>query len=307
MLLLWMIPSLLAMGQDHLDSLDHQSQAPAYRKWIIGGASVVGYGTSIVLFSQAWYKNYPRSSFHTFNDGGEWMQMDKIGHAWAAYNTSRLTSGMWKWAGVAPRTSVLLGSGSRLLYLLSIEYLDGHSAEWGWSWPDVVADVSGAGLFAAQQLGWKEQRIQLKFSATYKNYQPASLEQRADALFGSSLPERILKDYNRQTYWLSGNLHSFFPDTNLPGWLNLAIGYGASGMFGGYENMAYDKNGNIVFDRRDIPRRRQWYLSPDIDLTKIRTKSGFLRAVCSTFNVLKIPAPALEYSGGKFKFQLLGF
>jgi uncharacterized protein YfiM (DUF2279 family) len=278
-----------------------------YRKWMVGAGSVAGYGTSMILFSKSWYKDYPRSSFHTFNDGGEWMQMDKVGHAWAAYNTSRLTSDMWQWTGLKPTTSVVLGTGSSLLYLLSVEYLDGRSAEWGWSWPDVLADFSGAGLFAVQEMVWKQQKIQLKFSSHYKKYPDPQLQQRANQLFGKSFSERLLKDYNAQTYWLSFNLKKLIPASSLPQWLNVSVGYGASGMFGGYENVARDKNGNITFDRRDIKRFRQWFLSPDIDLTRIRTKSHFLKTVFSVFNVLKLPSPAIEYSNGRMKVKPLVF
>ena len=164
----------------------------------------------------------------------------------------------------------------------------------------MAANVGGSSLFAVQQLAWKEQRIQYKFSAHRKRYSP-DLETRADELFGESLPERILKDYNGQALWLSFNIHSFMKETNIPSWLNISVGYGAEGMFGGYDNIAYDKNGNISFNRLDIKRRRQWYLSPDVDFTKIKTNSKFVRTILSGLNAIKIPAPALELSNGKLK------
>lgn len=275
------------------------------RKWIIGAGTTLAYSGSFIFLNQAWYKGYPRSSFHTFNDVGEWLQMDKIGHAWTAYNTGKAGAALWRWAGVDDQTSVLLGSGSGLLYMLSIEYLDGHSAEWGWSWGDAGADLFGSILFSSQQLGWNQQKIQLKFSSHKRNYDP-SLEKRANDLFGSSLPQRLLKDYNAQTYWLSFNLNSFLK-TNLPDWLNISVGYGADGMFGGYKNLSYDKTGNIVFDRRDIERYRQWYLSPDIDFTKIKTNSKIVRSILFALNALKMPAPALEFSKNKFKLHALSF
>jgi hypothetical protein len=89
--------------------------------------------------------------------------------------------------------------------------------------------------------------------------------------------------------------------------LNISIGYGADGMLGGYENIAYDKNGNISFNRQDIKRYRQWYLSPDVDLTKINTKSKLLRTVLAGLNAIKIPAPSLELSNGKLKGHWLSF
>ena len=275
------------------------------RKWLVGGGTAIVYGGSFIFLSQAWYKGYPKSAFHTFNDIGEWQQMDKAGHAWTTYHTSRITSDLWRWAGVDDNTSVLLGTGESLLYMLSIEYLDGHSTEWGWSWPDAGADLFGGFLYASQQLAWKNQKVGLKFSTHYKKYQPPSLQQRANDLFGSTVPQRFLKDYNAQRYWLSFNIKSFIPSWKIPAWLNIALGYGAEGMFGGYENVAHDKNGTVIFDRRDIQRYRQWYISPDIDLSKIKTKSKVLRSVFSVVNALKFPAPALQFSNNKFKVTVV--
>ena len=274
---------------------------------MVAGLTVAGYGGSFAFLSQAWYKDYPRTSFHTFNDNGEWLQMDKVGHAWTAYHTSRFTTNFWRWAGVSPTGSVLLGTGSSLLYMLSIEYLDGLSAEWGWSWGDAGADLFGAALFAGQEWAWNEQRIGLKFSAAPKRYSEPDLKKRADDLFGRSMQGKLLKDYNAQTYWLSSNLQSLFPQSNLPAWLNVSVGYGAEGMYGGFENLARDKQGNLTFDRRDIRRYRQWFLAPDVDLTKIKTKSKFLKSAFSALNVLKFPAPALEFSNGSFKLKAIAY
>ena len=284
------------------------SQSPNWknRKLLIGGLSLAGYGGSLILLNEAWYKQYPKTSFHVYNDAGEWLQMDKVGHAWAAYNTSRATTAMWQWAGMDEKNAVLTGSLSGFAYLTVIELLDAHSEKWGWSWADIGANFSGSSLFAVQQLAWKEQRIQFKFSSQKKQY-TADLRVRADELFGQSLPERLLKDYNGQTYWLSFNLNSFLPENNLPAWLNLAVGYGAEGMFGGYENIAFDKNGTVRFSRPDIKRNRQWYLSPDIDLTKIKTRSKTLRVILAALNTVKIPAPALEVSNGKLRGRWLAF
>jgi hypothetical protein len=58
---------------------------------------------------------------------------------------------------------------------------------------------------------------------------------------------------------------------------------------------------------RDISRNRQWYLSPDIDFTRIKTKHKFLKAAFSALNVLKFPAPALEFSKGRLKMRGLVF
>ena len=90
----------LLLTTDVINKKPRQGIPPNYktRKWLAGTATVAGYGGSFVLLNEAWYKDYPRSSFHTYNDAGEWKQMDKIGHGWTAYTLSRVSTNMWKWA-----------------------------------------------------------------------------------------------------------------------------------------------------------------------------------------------------------------
>ncbi|MGZ5221358.1 MAG: DUF2279 domain-containing protein, partial [Chitinophagaceae bacterium] len=265
---------------------------------------------SMIMLNKAWYQNYPKAPFHTYNDAGEWQQVDKVGHAWSAYNLSLASTAAWNWAyGRDPgqrKKAILLGSLSGFTYLTVIEVLDAHSANWGWSWADMAANTFGTSLFAAQQLAWDEQKIRFKFSAHIKKYE-SSLAPRTNELFGSSKPEKLLKDYNGQTYWLSTNLKNIFPSSRVPAWLSVAIGYGAEGMYGGYDNIVYDEQGQIVFDRRDIKRVRQWYLAPDIDFNKIPVKKKWLRTVFTVLNSVKFPAPGLEFSGGKIRVRGLVF
>ena len=162
-------------------------------------------------------------------------------------------------------------------------------------------------MFVAQELAWDEQRIQYKFSFHRKSYSDPALNQRSDKIFGNSLAERFLKDYNGQTYWLSANIRSFFPKTNLPAWFMVSIGTGAEGMFGAIENIGKADDGNINFNRTDIKRYRQWYLAPDIDLTKIKTRHKGIKLALTLLNIVKFPMPSLEYSNGKFRFNAISF
>ena len=284
------------------------SVSPNYgkRKIVVTGIHTTAYVGTLALLSQAWYKDYPKSSFHTFNDAKEWLQVDKVGHAWTAYNIAKFSREVWEWSGFKPREAVLLGGLSSFGYQTILEVLDAHSAEWGWSWTDMAANTIGAGLYSFQELTWQEQRLQFKFSS-FPAYYAEELDKRANTLFGQSFPERLLKDYNGQTYWLSFNLKSFAQKSQLPSWLNLAVGYGAKGLWGGFENRAFDNDGILTFNRSDIPRQRQWYLSPDIDFTKIKTRKRLVRTTLSLLNMLKLPAPALELSGGKLKGHLIYF
>ncbi|NQT76201.1 MAG: hypothetical protein HQ565_00700 [Bacteroidetes bacterium] len=165
---------------------------------------------------------------------------------------------------------------------------------------DLVANAAGAGLFIGQQLGWKEQRFLLKFS-----YHPSDYAQYRPDIFGSTTIERVIKDYNGQTYWLSGNIHAFLrKESRFPRWLNVAVGYGAKGMTGGSEN-ATEHEGNPI---PEFQRTSQYFLTLDVDLTRIRTRSKVLKGFFTVLGFIKIPFPTLEYnSENKFVFHYLYF
>ena len=270
-------------------------------------ANVTLYSAGMVGLYAAWYKDYPQSKFHFFNDNGEWLQIDKIGHAYSAYAESKASMELWRWTGMSRKKRILIGGFSGAAYQTVIETLDGFSSEWGWSWGDFAANVAGSSLLVAQEFAWDEQRIQFKFSFHKKKYADKSLNARSNQIFGGSEPERFLKDYNGQTYWLSTSLKPFFPNSKIPEWLQLSVGTGAEGLFGARDNFDRDKLGNINFSRLDVDRYRQWYLAPDIDLSKIKTKNKGVRIALNILNIFKFPTPSLEYSKKGIKFNFLHF
>ena len=276
----------LTSGQKRLDDFLKPSDTinEDRRNTVIAAEAILTSGALIGL-NQLWYANYPRSKFHFINDNDDWLQMDKVGHLYSSYYLGRLGAEMLKWSGSSQKEQLIYGAGIGFAFLTAVEALDGFSSEWGASSGDIIANASGTALYVSQELLWKEQRITPKFSfhtTQYAQYRPTVL--------GSSLSEQILKDYNGQTYWFSINLYSFAKDSKIPKWLNLAIGYGADGMISGNaENMG-------LFPTFKTERSRQFYLSLDVDLTKIETKSHFLKTIFSVLNTLKIPAPTIEYS-----------
>lgn len=256
----------------------------ARRNKVIFTEGLVATG-ALVGLNQLWYADYPRSNFHFINDNGEWLQMDKVGHMYSSYHLGRLGAEMLEWSGTTKKEQLIYGAGLGFAFLTAVEVLDGFSSEWGASSGDIIANASGTALYVSQELLWSEQRITPKFSfhtTQYAQYRPNVL--------GSSFVEQILKDYNGQTYWLSANLYSFSKDSKIPKWLNLAIGYGADGMITG------NSENSGLFPTLKTERTRRFYLSLDVDLTKIETKSHFLRTIFSVLNTLKIPAPTIEYS-----------
>lgn len=249
-------------------------------------AAYTGVMTNLYIL---WYADYESSGFHTLNDNTSWMQMDKVGHSVTSYYVGMAGYEALKWSGVSKKRSVLYGGSLGLFFLTSVEVLDGFSSEWGYSWGDVAANTAGTSLFMAQQFAWDEQRILLKFSF----YQSKYAELRPN-LLGEDLVQQIIKDYNGQTYWMSANIASFLgEDTKFPKWLNLAVGYGANGMVGSIKNTTHP----------EIDRYRQYYVSLDIDLTRIKTKSKFANTLLGAFGFLKFPLPTVEFnSGGSTKF-----
>jgi hypothetical protein len=259
---------------------------------------------SLLVLNQAWYSDYPRSGFHLFNDIGEWQQVDKVGHAYSAYWLAQSSTSLFRWSGVDRKRAAWYGAGMGIAYESVIEILDGFSAEWGFSLGDMAANLSGSTLYAGQEIAWQEQRIQMKFSTHRVDYNAVELLKKANQLYGQSNLERFFKDYNGQTYWLSANIWSFAKKSKFPKWLNIAVGYGADGMLGGYDNIWEDENGQM-HNRSDVKRIRQFYVSPDIDLSKITIRGKTPKAL-KLLNGLKIkfPLPTLEYNtAGQLKMH----
>ena len=249
---------------------------------------------TLIGLNQLWYADYPRSSFKTINDSEEWLQMDKLGHVFSSYQLGRLGANTLNWAGVRKKDQLLYGSTLGLGFLTAVEVMDGFSEEWGFSWTDMAANVTGTGLYVGQELLWNEQRILLKYSFQRTDF----AQQRPDKL-GNGFSEEFLKDYNGQTYWLSANINSFLKTKSVPNWLNLAFGYGADGMLSGNDNDPLFINQN---------RTRQYYLSLDIDLSRIKTNSNVLRTIFDVFNVIKVPFPTLQLNNdGRIKWHYIYF
>ena len=290
-------------------SLEKASSFDKKRFWVCAGTGFGLYaGTSIALW-HAWYKDYPLTGFHTFNDLKEWKGMDKGGHFNAAYMQSSFTFQGALWTGMDRQKALWTGVGVATGIQATIEIMDGFSEEWGFSAGDIAFNTMGAGLFAAQELLWQEQRILIKASSTRPDYATTpifsidrsvqtSLANRANDLYGSSPSEVFFKDYNALTIWASFNIKSFSGSkkgNRFPAWLNLALGIGAGNIYGGFDNNWTDESGNqFSLDQDLYPRFRQFYLAPDIDLSRIPTRHRWLKLAFGFFNWIKIPSPALE-------------
>ncbi len=281
---------LLVLGITSLKAQDTLNKKALY---INLGTDVAVLSGAYWYLNKAWYQDFEQTKPHWFDDSREWKGMDKMGHAFSAYQLSRLFFWQMKQTGLAKSKSMFLGGLLGFSTISMIECLDSKSSAWGASWSDLTANALGTGLFLGQHLLWNEIRIDFKFSyhsTIYPLYRPK--------LLGNNAHERILKDYNGQTYWLSSSPYRFGVEW-WPRLLNVAVGYGVEGLTGARNNVNYPHS---QFDRQ-----HQFYLSLDIDLTQIRTSKKWLKTLLTIFNSIKIPMPAIEYRERRFYGHWLYF
>jgi uncharacterized protein YfiM (DUF2279 family) len=277
----------LPLWAQRVDSL-HSFSRKRLNTVVIGGSAA--YAGAMVALSSAWYSQSAHQSFHFFNDANEWKQVDKMGHFYSAFQLSSIGSRMLIWSGINKKKSDVAGSITSFGIMSSVEVFDGYSSAYGASLSDLGANLAGSAFYWGQQKLWRETRIYPKFSF----HRTGFAAQRPNVL-GNGLNEEFLKDYNGQTYWFSVDIDKFF---RFPKWINLAFGYGM-------QNMIYATTS--ANQSMGLDPYRQYYLSIDFDLTSIKTKSKFINSLIYFANMIKLPAPALEFSRNGVKAHALYF
>ncbi|MEX2590245.1 MAG: hypothetical protein WD334_08565, partial [Chitinophagales bacterium] len=60
----------------------------------------------------------------------------------------------------------------------------------------------------------------------------------------------------------------------------------------------------MIVDRTDVQRNRQFYISPDIDFTRIPVRRKGFKILLNMLNMVKVPFPSLEINTqGKVRVQ----
>ena len=243
----------------------------------LGATSLYYYG----LYN-LWYKKYPQTSFHFFNDLEEWNYIDKAGHIYSSYQVARKSHLFLVKKDI--ENPVEKSCFYSLFFMLGIEVLDGFSKEWGFSNYDLLSNFIGTGIFYFQEKKFKRQLLKLKFSShlsPYAIYRPS--------LLGENVSQRIFKDYNGQTYWLTFDLNNKIQERlKVFKYLNFSLGYSIDGFVGA-------RNNNILncADCNEINRQSQLLLSIDLDLSEIKTKNRALQLLLNSFSIIKFPAPTI--------------
>lgn len=268
-----------------------QDSIPTKKRVILSSSIIgLGYASSLIALYDVWYAEFPKSKFHFYNDGSNWMQMDKFGHGFSGYLLSQKAGDLYRWSGVK-KSYPWIGFGIGMSYLGALEFMDAYNQGWGFSTYDVLANFSGGALYLSQELIFKKQLVLPKFSffpSKYAAYRPEVL--------GKNFPEQLLKDYNGQTYWFSFPIGGFAPSVKKMNWLCLSLGYSVD------QKLVGDQDAYL-----DFRASRQFLVSLDIDLTRLPIKNPTLKKVLAQLNMIKIPFSALMIQQGKFSFKPISF
>lgn len=251
--------------------------------WAVGTASLY----------HVWYSKYTTSHFHFFNDNNEWMQMDKLGHVYTANKLASTAYDYYKWVGFSDKKAIIRSTIVSIGFQTTLEILDGFSSNWGFSIGDEIANITGDCLFSTQQYFLHRQLVIPKFS-----YHATPFANLRPNILGSTFQERLLKDYNGQTYWYS---FSPFASKKL-NWLCLSFGYSINAKIVGSENLYIDPITNYKYQAS-----RKFVFSLDIDFGQLPIKNKVLKAISKQLNYIKVPFPSLILNENQLRFQGIYF
>ena len=279
-----------------LDSAKNKIDKNFYKFLLVEGAVLTG---AMSYLKNEWYSDKKRVPFHFYNDLKGWNQIDKFGHFYASYLESNVGYSLMKKFNFSERQSLYMGGFQGLILETPIEFFDAYYEGWGFSISDMVANAFGSLFFIYQQKLFGEQIIRPKLSFSRSVY-----ARNANGLLGkNNLLSEFVYDYNGYTYWFSFSPKRLFNLKKIPEWINFSIGYGSDGMLGEFEN-------RLSYRGVELPRYkryRQFYLSLDIDFSKVKTNSKFMSHLFNALSYIKIPLPTIEFSKKKVRGHLIYF
>lgn len=211
-------------------------------------AVVVGtVATAATLSMLAWWSQGFDSRFSVadegwFGKGTNSAGVDKLGHAYSFYLSTRLGTRALTWARLPHDDALRAATGLSLAVGLGIEVLDGLSrgGRYGFSWEDLVMNVAGVGFGMLMETHPELDR----YLAFRLMYSPGGRE--------GSL-------YDRQLYLLAfrlSGLSAIGPGNPLR-YLELVTGYGADGF-----------RSDLDYSQQDL-RRRTAYFGVALNLTEL--------------------------------------
>tara|TARA_B110000014_G_scaffold93599_1_gene64175 strand:- start:103 stop:1002 length:900 start_codon:yes stop_codon:yes gene_type:complete len=273
-----------------VDSIKNNVDKNFYKFLLVEGATLTGV---MSYLKYEWYSDKKRVPFHFYNDFKGWNQIDKFGHFYASYLESNVGYSLMKKFNFSEKKSLIFGGSQGFILETPIEFFDAYYEGWGFSLTDMVANALGSSFFIIQQRIFGEQLLRPKLSFSRSIY-----AKDANGYLGkNNFLSQFVYDYNGYTYWFSFSPSKIFKIKKIPEWINLSLGYGANGMIGEFSNISTYNGKNIPYHER----YRQYYLSLDIDFSKIKSKSKVLKKIFNALSYIKIPLPTIEISNKKIR------
>ncbi|MEZ0608613.1 DUF2279 domain-containing protein [Fibrella sp. WM1] len=249
------------------------------RRQLLGGSTVLSLGATYVYLENKWWREgYTRFHVDNGRDFRYASNVDKLGHLLGGVFTADAYYAGFRWAGMTPKRAGWYAAGAAAFVQLSIEFKDGFSPRYGFSWADVTVGTLGGFWPIAQQQSAFLRASQWKVSywqRTNKYFDHRGIKTQAFSI----------DDYINQTYWFSFSprqlvgprLRQAWPD-----WLQLSVGAGLEA-----ETWSIGRTGE--------GGRWEWYLAPDVDLVRLfKPRRPLIKTVLHCLNYIKVPAPTLQ-------------
>ena len=88
--------------------------------------------SALIGLNELWYADFARSKFHTVDDNAQWLQMDKVGHVFTAYQMGKHGVNLLNWSGVSKKDQLLYGATLGFGFLTAVEIMDGFGEKNHW-------------------------------------------------------------------------------------------------------------------------------------------------------------------------------
>ncbi|MDC1403093.1 hypothetical protein N8328_01665 [Crocinitomicaceae bacterium] len=72
---------------------------------------------------------FKKTTFHTFDDSRDWLQMDKAGHVYSRAHLSEASYRLFSWTGLPNKKSAFVGTLLGFGFQTTLELLDGRNVD----------------------------------------------------------------------------------------------------------------------------------------------------------------------------------
>lgn len=238
---------------------------------LIGGGMFTAWLGLHIYYSHTWWKN--RVHYFKFAEDPFYARnVDKMSHVYTANLIAEGTGVLYEWSGVNPMSAILYGSLTAMAYETYIEIYDGLSPIWGFDWGDVASNFVGALYPVAQRYVPFLNNINFKWS-----FNPNWVLRKVQNQFD------LLDDYTSMIFWISVNPKGLLPEKiaeHYPGFLAFALGVSLKG---------------ASHQGSTLNAYREWYLSFDVDITRLPGKSEFMKKLKKILNFYHLPMPTVKF------------